>query len=264
VNAAVDRSSKPIHFTELSTTLYDKIGGTYSSRRQSDPRIAAAIESAVDGCNSILNVGAGTGSYEPASRFVVAIEPSRTMIAQRTAGAAPVVQGIAEALPFGDKSFDAVLGVLTVHHWKDQAKGFSECARVARSKVVFLTSDFDICAKFWLFDYFPELLSTDRNIFPSLLRIAETLGALETIIVPIPEDCSDGFLGAYWKRPRAYLDPLVREGISTFSKIGNVDPQLARLRSDIASGAWEQRYGSLMDVKALDLGYRILIAHLAT
>jgi SAM-dependent methyltransferase len=185
------------------------------------------------------------------------------MIAQRTSGAAPVVQGIAEALPFGDKSFDAVLGVLTVHHWKDQAKGLSECARVARSKVVLLTNDFDVCANFWLFDYFPELLSVDRPIFPNIGRFEDAFGFLETIAVPIPADCRDGFLGAYWKRPSAYLDPIVRESISTFSKIGNVDSQLARLKSDIASGAWEQRYPSLMGLEALDLGYRILISHVA-
>jgi SAM-dependent methyltransferase len=195
---------------------------------------------------------------------VVALEPSVTMIAQRPIGAAPVVQGRAEALPFPDQSFDAVLGILTLHHWKDRIRGLSECARVARSKVVFLTSDFDICEKFWLFDYFPELLRADRNIFPSREFIATTLGPIETIIVPVPEDCCDGFLGAYWKRPSAYLDPLVREGISTFSKIGNVDSQLARLESDIFSGAWEQRYRSLLDLKALDLGYRILISQVAT
>jgi SAM-dependent methyltransferase len=244
------------------TTLYDKIGSTYSGRRQSDPRIATAIESAVAGCNSILNVGAGTGSYEPASQFVVAIEPSLTMIAQRPIGAAPVVQGRAESLPFRDNSFDAVLGVLTVHHWKDQAKGFSECARVAQSKVVFLTNDFDICANFWLFDYFPELLRVDRPVFPIIGRFEDAFGSLETIAVPIPADCRDGFLGAYWKRPSAYLDPIVRESISTFSKIGNVDSQLARLKSDMVSGAWEQRYPGLMGLEALDLGYRILISHL--
>jgi SAM-dependent methyltransferase len=244
------------------TALYDKIGGTYSGRRQSDPRIAAAVEGAVVGCNSILNVGAGTGSYEPVSRFVVAIEPSRIMIAQRPVGAAPVVQGCAEALPFPDCSFDAVLGILTVHHWKDQARGLSECARVAQTKVVLLTNDFDSFANFWLFDYFPELLRVDRHIFPNIARYENALGPLETIIVPIPEDCRDGFLGAYWKRPSAYLDPIIRESISTFSKIGNVDAQLARLKSDIVSGAWERRYTSLMDLKALDLGYRILISHL--
>jgi SAM-dependent methyltransferase len=185
------------------------------------------------------------------------------MIAQRPIGAAPVVQGRAEALPFGDKSFDAVLGVLTVHHWKDQAQGLSECARVARTRVVILTMDFDAFANFWLFDYFPELL-VDRHIFPNIARYEKVLGPLETKTVPIPEDCCDGFLGAFWKRPRAYLDQKVREGISTFSKIGNVDSQLARLESDIVSGAWEQRYAGLSDLKALDLGYRILISHVAT
>jgi SAM-dependent methyltransferase len=194
---------------------------------------------------------------------VVAVEPSRTMIAQRPRDAAPVVQGCAEVLPFRDNSFDAVLGVLTVHHWKDQTRGLSECARVARSKVVFLTMDFDFFANFWLFDYFPELL-VDRHIFPNIARYENALGPLETITVPIPEDCCDGFLGAYWKRPSAYLDPIVRKGISTFSKIGNVDSRLARLESDIVSGAWEQRYAGLLDLKALDLGYRILISHVAT
>ncbi len=242
-------------------TLYDKIGGTYSERRQSDPRIAAAIEGAVAGCNSILNVGAGTGSYEPASRFVVAVEPSRIMIAQRPVGASPVIQGYAEALPFPDCSFDAVLAILTVHHWKDQAMGLSECVRVARTKVVLLTIDMDVCANFWLFDYFPELLRVDRHIFPNIAWFEKVLGSLKTIPVPVPADCHDGFLGAYWKRPSAYLDPIVRESISTFSKIGDVDSQLARLESDIVSGAWEQRYLGLMGLDNLDLGYRILISH---
>ncbi|HXQ31077.1 MAG TPA: class I SAM-dependent methyltransferase [Steroidobacteraceae bacterium] len=241
-------------------TLYDRIGRGYSSRRQTDPRIAAAIASTIDGCASILNVGAGAGSYEPPSRSVIAVEPSRTMIAQRPAGAAPVVQARAEALPFQDSSFDAVLGVLTVHHWTDQAKGFSECARVARSRVVFLTIDFNVYARYWLFDYLPELLRADRRIFPSLERFAEAFGSIEILEVPIPADCRDGFLGAHWKRPRAHLDPLVREGISTFSRIGNVDPQLARLEKDVASGAWGRRYSGLQDLDAIDLGYRLVIA----
>ena len=243
------------------TALYDKIGGTYSAGRQSDPRIAAAIERAVAGCDSILNVGAGTGSYEPVSRFVVAVEPSRIMIGQRPVGAAPVVQGCAEALPFADCSFEAVLGILTVHHWKDQARGLAECTRVARTKVVLLTNDFDVCANFWLFDYFPELLRADRHIFPNIARFEDAFGSLETIVVPISADCCDGFLGAYWKRPSAYLDPVVRKNISTFSKIGNIDSQLARLENDIVSGAWERRYDTLMGLEALDLGYRILISH---
>ncbi len=242
------------------TSLYNTIGHTYSRGRRSDPRIATAIESALGNCETILNVGAGTGSYEPRSRVVVAVEPSITMIAQRPAGAAPVVQACAEALPFRNGSFDAVLGILTVHHWKDQAKGFSECVRLARSRVVFVTNDFDVCAQFWLFDYFPELLRADRHIFPSMARFADALGPVETIAVPVPSDCRDGFLGAYWQCPRAYLDPIVRGNISTFSKIGSIDSQLARLKGDIESGAWQRRYPSLEGLGTLDLGYRIVIA----
>jgi len=245
------------------TALYDSIGRTYSGRRESDPRIAAAIEATIDGCTSILNVGAGTGSYEPASKSLIAIEPSRTMIAQRPRGAAPVVQGFAESLPFRDGSFDAVLGILTLHHWKDKEKGFSECRRVARSRVVFFTIDFDVCVRFWLFDYFPELI-IDRQIFPSIERYADFFQSVELMPVPIPADCRDGFLGAYWKRPRAYLDPLVRASISTFSRIGDIGVNLARLEADIDSGAWQQRYSDLQHLGALDLGYRLVIARKPT
>lgn len=244
----------------LMAALYDDIGRTYSARRQSDPRIAAAIESALEGCSTILNVGAGTGSYEPQSCKVIALEPSLTMIAQRAVGAFPVVQGRAEAMPFAEGSFDAVLGILTVHHWKDRDKGFAECSRVARSRVVFLTSDFDVCARFWLFDYFPELLQADRHLFPGLSIYRDAFGAIETIPVPVPEDCRDGFLGAFWKRPSAYLDPIVRDGISTFSKIGNVDSNLRRLAQDLESGEWNRRYSFLKNQGSLDIGYRLVIA----
>ncbi len=196
--------------------------------------------------------------------MVIAVEPSRTMIAQRPSGAAPVVQASAEALPFQNGSFDAVLGILTVHHWKDQAKGFSECDRVARSRIVFLTIDLDVCEKFWLFDYVPELLRADRHIFPSITRFANAFGSVETIAVPVPADCIDGFLGAYWKRPNAYFDPIVRGGISTFSKIGNIDAGLEALRRDIHSGAWEMRYSHLQEFTELDLGYRLVIVSRTT
>ena len=170
-----------------------------------------------------------------------------------------MVQGVAEFLPFRDRSFDAVLGVLTVHHWKDKEKGFSECRRVARSQVVFLTIDFEVCARFWLFRYFPELI-VDRDIFPGIEQYVDSFGSVELISIPIPADCRDGFLGAYWKRPSAYLDPLVRGSISTFSKIGNIDANLARLESDIESGTWARQQSSLQDLTAIDLGYRLVIA----
>jgi SAM-dependent methyltransferase len=240
--------------------LYDNIGRNYSGRRQSDPRIGSAIQEALADCGSVLNVGAGTGSYEPRSHAIVAVEPSRTMIEQRPEGAAPAIQARAEALPFRNASFDAVLAILTVHHWSDQAKGLSECARVARSKVVILTNDFEVCAKFWLFDYVPELLRADRYLFPPIARFEEAFGLVESVAVPIPADCRDGFLGAYWKRPSAYLDRAVRESISTFSKIGDVSSHLQKLRADIESGAWEQRYSRLRDLSSLDLGYRLIIA----
>ena len=147
-----------------------------------------------------------------------------------------------------------------MHHWKNQIKGFSECARVARSRVVFLTIDFDVGVRFWLFDYFPELMRIDRHIFPSAERFAEVFKSIEMIPVPVPADCRDGFLGAYWKRPRAYLDPLVRESISTFSKIGNVDTQVERLERDVDSGTWDRRYSRLHDLSQIDLGYRLMIA----
>ena len=181
------------------------------------------------------------------------------MIAQRPPAAAPVVQGFAELLPFRDGSFDAVLGILTVHHWKSKEKGFAECRRVARSRVVFFTIDFDVCARFWLFDYFPELI-VDQHIFPRIGRYADFFQSVQLVPVSIPADCRDGFLGAYWKRPRAYLDPLVRGSISTFSRIGDVGAHLARLETDIDSGAWERRYSGLQYLSALDLGYRLVIA----
>jgi SAM-dependent methyltransferase len=185
------------------------------------------------------------------------------MIAQRAAGSAPVVRARAEALPFRDASFDAVIAILTVHHWQGQPQGIAECARVARSRVVFLTIDIDVLARFWLLDYLPDLLRMDRSIFPSLGRFAEALGPIELTELPIPADCRDGFLGAYWKRPRAYLDPAVRASISTFSKIGDVTLELARLENDIDSGKWQQRYSSLQNINELDLGYRLVAARIS-
>jgi SAM-dependent methyltransferase len=246
------------------TKLYDDIGQNYAGQRQPDHRIAAAIGKTLTGCESVLNVGAGSGSYEPRLPTVVAVEPSRTMIEQRPVDAAPVIQARAEALPFRDASFDAVLAILTVHHWSDQAKGLAECWRVARSRLVLLTMDFEACAKFWLFEYFPELFRIDRNIFPPISRYAEAFDVVEMVPVPIPADCRDGFLGAYWQRPRAYLNPAVRKSISTFSKISDVGPQLQMLTTDIDTGVWEQRHGTLRKLEFLDLGYRLVIARKPT
>ncbi|HEX4994408.1 MAG TPA: class I SAM-dependent methyltransferase [Methylomirabilota bacterium] len=240
--------------------LYDTIGVGYRALRRPDPRIAAAIVSALGPAASVLNVGAGAGSYEPADRRVVAVEPSREMIRQRPAGAAPVVQASATALPFRAGAFDAALAVLTVHHWPDRARGLAELRRVARDRVVILTWEPD-AAGFWLVeDYFPELVAIDRAIFPTRDELEHSLGPVELRPLPIPHDCVDGFLGAYWRRPRAYLDPAVRGAISTFSKLGDVAAGLARLRNDLEDGTWSRRHGPLLERAELDLGYRLVVA----
>lgn len=241
--------------------LYDQIGQTYATRRRVEPRLAAPLWDALGHARTVLNVGAGTGSYEPPDRSVVAVEPSAVMLTQRTAEAAPAVQARSESLPFADRAFDAVLAVLTIHHWADVRRGLSECVRVARDRVVILTWD-PGSDGFWLVqDYFPDLLDIDRGLFPSLATLADVLGDLVVRPLPIPADCVDGFLGAFWRRPAAYLDPAARGGMSSFSRVGSVEARVDGLRDDLASGAWEQRNGALLTLDTLDIGYRLVIAH---
>jgi len=204
-------------------------------------------------------VGAGAGSYEPPGRRLVAVEPSTVMLRQRPPGSAPAVRGSASHLPFRDGTFDASLAILTLHHWPDLERGLDELRRAARRKVVILTFD-PAVGGFWLTDYFPEILEIDRQIMPSLTRLEQHLGPLTVTDVPIPHDCSDGFLGAYWRRPEAYLRPDVRAAISSFAKIGDVEAGLDALRRDLASGAWRVRYGDLVTRDELDLGYRLVTA----
>ena len=240
--------------------LYDQIGVGYGTFRHPDPRIAAAVVRALDRAATVVNVGAGAGSYEPSDRRVVAVEPSLTMIRQRRAGSAPVVQGSAAELPFRDAAFTAALAILTVHHWRDRARGLDELARVARDRAVVVTWD-PATSGFWLVDdYFPEIVEIDRRIFPSLEELARALGRVEVRPLPIPHDCVDGFLGAYWRRPRAYLDAGVRRAISTFAKIRALEPGLARLGRELDDGTWERRYGNLLGRSELDLGYRLVIS----
>lgn len=242
--------------------LYDTIGLGYAHERRPDPRIAARIIAALGPAHSVLNVGAGTGSYEPAGMRVIAVEPSAVMIAQRLAGTGPAVQARAEALPFPDRAFDATLAVLTLHHWSDRVGGLAECARVARERVVLLTFDPHI-EPFWLTrDYFPDFVVADREMFPAMTEYSAAFGpAFRVSIepVPIPRDCIDGFLGAYWARPAAYLDPAVRAGISSFARWDH-DAGIAKLRADLDSGAWHSRNGHLLTADELDLGYRLVVA----
>ena len=215
--------------------------------------IGRALGSAV----SVLNVGAGAGSYEPADRQVTAVEPSMEMIRQRGASAAPVIQGFAEDLPFDDKSFDASMAILTVHHWADKAKGLQEMRRVTRGQVVVLTFDPSLRG-FWLADYFPDLVKLDDEIMPAMTEYEAWLGAVEISTVPVPHDCTDGFLYAYWRRPAAYLDPAVTAAMSSFWAIGDKSEGVRRLASDLDTGAWAQRYSHLLGLDEYDYGYRLV------
>ena len=239
--------------------LYDTIGRGYANVRKADPRFARAIALGLGDDASVVNVGAGTGAYEPADRAVIAVEPSTTMIAQRPVGTAPAVRATAMSLPFKNDSFDAALAVLTVHHWPDKALGLAELRRVASRRAVVLTWD-PASRPFWLTDYFPELLHIDRPLFPTVRDFELALGPVSVATIPVPHDCSDGFLGAHWRRPAAYIEARVRGAISTFAKLPQVESRLEQLRADLASGEWQRKYGDLLDKTELDLGYQLIVA----
>jgi ubiquinone/menaquinone biosynthesis C-methylase UbiE len=238
-------------------TSYDTIGVNYSDLRKPDPRIEGMIGRALGPAETALNVGAGAGSYEPADRQVTAIEPSVEMIRQRPASAAPVIQGYAEDLPFDDNSFDASMAILTIHHWADKEKGLKEMRRATRGQIVVLTYDPSFRG-FWLADYIPEFVDLDEAQMPKMTDYEKWLGPLEISPVPIPHDCTDGFLSAYWRRPAAYLDPRIRAAMSPFWAVGDVSESLRRLESDLDSGAWAERYSELLDLDECDCGYRLV------
>jgi SAM-dependent methyltransferase len=244
------------------TQLYDTIGATYTVTRRTDPRIAARIWNALGDARTVLNVGAGAGSYEPADRHVVAVEPSALMRSQRLPDAAPCMAGSAESLPFDDDSFDAAMAVCTVHHWQDPVAGLREMRRVARRVVVFVF-DTSQPRQFWLTrDYLPEFTDTRAcRILASLSELADAIDArLEP--VPIPWDCADGFFEAHWRRPEAYLQESVRRGVSVWAKIGPDAEHRAvhDLREDLASGQWAERNRDIVDLDEAELGARLLIA----
>jgi len=244
-----------------STQLYDTIGATYTVTRRTEPRIAAQVWAALGDARTVLNVGAGTGSYEPPDRDVTAVEPSAVMRAQRPADAAQCMAATAERLPFADQSFDAAMAFATVHHWRDPIAGLLEMRRVARRVVVFTsdTTDQSWHRQFWLTrDYLPELAASPFGLASELAR---AIGArLEPVL--IPWDCVDGFFEAYWRRPEAYLDENVRRGISLWAKVGpEVEQRAVRnLRDDLASGRWAERNRELLDLDAAELGLRLVIA----
>ena len=242
--------------------VYESIGGGYAAARRPAPRIHQIIVGALGDAHTVLNVGAGAGNYEPSDRRVVSVEPSLAMIGQRRTGARFAVRGLAEALPFRDHSFDAALATFTLHHWTDLATGLRELRRVANRQVVLLFEPAE-SLKFWLVDYFPECLTLPSETgAPGVNDVREYLDVQSVSPVPVPADCTDGFAGAYWARPEAYLDPAVRAGISSLALLSSADAERGaqRLREDLESGAWDTRFGHLRELPEFDLGYRLVVA----
>jgi SAM-dependent methyltransferase len=239
---------------------YDRLGVGYRAHRRPDPRLAGVLADALGDAETVLNVGAGTGAYEPADRRVVALDPSPVMLAQHPGRHR--VRGRAEQLPFPDGCFDATLAVLTVHHWGDIALGLAELRRVSRRQVVF-TWDPDHPRRLWIVDeYVPAITGLETARFALIPQVVRGLDAHTVATFEIPHDFADGFQAAYWRRPEAYLDPEIRAASSTFASLPDamVEPGIERLRSDLASGAWAARHADLLAVDTLDYGYRVVIA----
>jgi SAM-dependent methyltransferase len=243
----------------VKAVLYDSIGRKYRNYRHPDLRIGDEISKWLPDEGPIINIGAGAGSYEPVDRKVVAVEPSSVMIDQRPRNSTPVIQACAEALPLKDNSFECAMAILTIHHWSDMERGLKEAVRVSGGKVVLLTW-IGFVNHFWLLDYLPEMKVVDESMFPSIDQLYAWLGPVQTIPIPIPYDCTDGFLCAYWQRPEAYLNEDVRSAISAFSRVQNISEGIARLKDDLESGLWEERYGYLFQEKEIDFGYRLVAA----
>jgi ubiquinone/menaquinone biosynthesis C-methylase UbiE len=241
---------------------YDVHGRTYAQQRRTDPRIAARIHAALCDARSVVNVGAGTGSYEPADRDVVAVEPSATMRAQRPPDAAPVIDAKAEALPFEDDSFDAAMACITIHHWNPIATGLAELRRVARGPVVVLTLELDDLPA-WQRDHFATGLEIERPRFPAIADVAAWLGGRTRVErIPTPADCLDGFFEAYWNRPEAILDPTVRASQSMWALLApGVEQRIVtRLTEDLRSGTWDAEHGHLRAMDAFDGAMRLVIS----
>lgn len=245
---------------------YERHGQEYAVLRQTDPRIAAQVHAALGDSRTVLNVGAGAGSYEPSDRYVLAVEPSATMRAQRPVTATPAVDATAERLPFDDDSFDAGMAMVTIHQWSDVEQGLREMRRVSRGPVVILTVDAPALWKFWLADYFPEVIALDQTRFPTIERVTGALarGSSDVRVepVPVPVDCTDGFGEAFYGRPEAFLAPQVRAATSGFGLTDPVAVQrgVERLRADLASRAWDRVHRHLRGQAAYEGAMRLVVA----
>jgi SAM-dependent methyltransferase len=241
---------------------YEACSSTYSTHRRTDPRIAAYVHDALEDARTVVNVGAGTGSYEPTDRYVIAVEPSASMRAQRPSNR-PAIDAVAERLPLDDASVDAAMATITVHQWRDKAAGLREMRRVARGPVVVLAIDGPTLARFWLADYAPELITAEVGRYPGIDWIGVALGGRCTVTTtPVPLDCVDGFVGAFYGRPEQLLDPAVRAAQSAWGFIPAeaVERGVAALREALASGEWDARYGALRSQPAYDAALRLIVS----
>src|SRR5436190_15648990 len=241
---------------------YEQLGDSYPRHRRADPRIAARIHAALGDARTVLNVGAGAGSYEPTDRWVLAVEPSAAMRAQRPRDAAPAIAARAEALPLDDDAVDAAMACVTIHHWRSPAAGLAELRRVARGPVVVFTFELGSLAA-WQKDYLREGLELERPRFPTISAVAAGLGGRTRVErVPTPADCADGFFEAFWNRPEALLDPAVRGSQSMWRLLDEGDEQriVERLEADLASGAWDAAHGHLRGQPELDGSLRLVVS----
>jgi len=243
---------------------YDQYGQQYSGYRQTDPRIAALVNDALDDAQTVLNVGAGAGSYEPADKYVVAVEPSAVMRAQRLQlGKVPAINAKAGHLPFDDQAFDASMAMVTIHHWPDIDQGLKALRRVTRNQVLVLTFDPDQLDHFWNARYFPELIAIEKARYPSIASVCQSLGGrCQVIPVPIPLDCTDGFQEAFYGRPEAFLQKEVRQAQSAwgFLEAGQEEVLVQRLADDLASGAWDRQYGHYRMEPTFTCALRLIVA----
>lgn len=244
------------------TVDYERHGRTYAHHRQPDPRIAARIHAALGDARTVLNVGAGTGSYEPTDRWVLAVEPSATMRAQRPPDAAPAIDARAEALPFDDDSFDAAMACVTIHHWEPPEAGLAELRRVARGPVVVFTFDLGSLPA-WQHEHLAEGLAIENPRFPPLDAVVAALGGRTRVeTIPTPADCADGFFEAFWNRPERLLDPAVRSAQSMWALLppGVEQRIVARLDAALRSGAWEAEHGHLRQLTEYAGALRLVIS----
>jgi SAM-dependent methyltransferase len=246
----------------MTAVDYELHGHTYAQHRRADPRIAASIHEALGDARTVLNVGAGTGSYEPDDRWVLAVEPSPTMRAQRPAGAAPAIDARAEALPFDDGAIDAAMACVTIHHWETPATGLAELRRVARGPVVVFTFELDYLPA-WQLELLREGVAKERSRFPTLEDVAAALGGRTRVEhIPTPGDCTDGFFEAFWRRPEALLSPDVRSAQSVWALLepGVEQRIVERLSGALESGAWDAEHGYLREQEELQGALRLVIS----